>query len=200
MTQVGHFFRRVRGSRPLLPAVRGALARPPPARRDRHPLARARLPPGPVQRVEPRVALQNKDAAAFGPLLIRFCVLAGLYILGAVYKLYYTQMLEMRWRTWLTGRFLGRWLDNRAYYRLEVEDQRRTDNSDQRIADDLQIFTTNTLASHSAFSLPPSRSFPSSPFSGPSPERSPSRSARPRSPSPATWSGSRSSTRSSAAS
>src|SRR6266545_232712 len=72
-------------------------------------------------------AIQNKDAASFGPLLLRFCILAALYILGAVYKLYYTQMLEMRWRVWLTRRFLGSWLDGRAYYRLEIQDRRSND-------------------------------------------------------------------------
>ncbi|HET6317727.1 MAG TPA: SbmA/BacA-like family transporter, partial [Chloroflexota bacterium] len=120
-------------------------------------------------------AIQNKDAASFGPLLLRFCVLAALYILGAVYKLYYTQMLEMRWRVWLTRRFLGNWLDDQAYYRMEIQDRRsndipaagapippvngaagataagitdgtrRSDNPDQRIADDIQLFTSNTL-------------------------------------------------------
>src|SRR5918911_1608456 len=43
-------------------------------------------------------AIQNKDFAAFGPLLLQFGVLAGLYIVGAVYRLYLTLMLQMRWR------------------------------------------------------------------------------------------------------
>jgi vitamin B12/bleomycin/antimicrobial peptide transport system ATP-binding/permease protein len=89
-------------------------------------------------------ALQNYDFAAFGPLLLRFAVLASLYIIGAVYKLYFTQMLEMRWRIWLTRRFLSTWLDNRVYYQLEL-DPRGTDNPDQRIADDLRLFTASTL-------------------------------------------------------
>jgi vitamin B12/bleomycin/antimicrobial peptide transport system ATP-binding/permease protein len=63
---------------------------------------------------------------------------------GSVYKLYLTQMLEMRWRTWLTGRYLGAWLDKQVYYRLELQN-RGTDNPDQRIAEDLRLFTTGTL-------------------------------------------------------
>src|SRR5436190_1615400 len=92
-------------------------------------------------------ALQNKDFAKFGPLLLRFCILATIYIVSAVYRLYYTQMLEMRWRVWLTRRFVGGWLDHRAYYRLEVQERNaaRPDNPDQRIAEDLRLFTTNTL-------------------------------------------------------
>jgi putative ATP-binding cassette transporter len=89
-------------------------------------------------------SLQSYNFAAFGPLLLRFSILAALYIVGAVYKLYFTQMLEMRWRVWLTRRFMSMWLDYRVYYRLELDPQ-GTDNPDQRIADDLRLFTTNTL-------------------------------------------------------
>lgn len=89
-------------------------------------------------------ALQNKDFAAFGPLLLRFGILAALYILGAVYRRYFTLMLQMRWRVWLTQRFIERWLGQHVYYRLEVA-HAHTDNPDQRIAEDLRMFTSDTL-------------------------------------------------------
>src|SRR5207248_10789539 len=89
-------------------------------------------------------AIQDKNFEAFGPLLIRFGILATLYIIGAVYRRYFLLMLQMRWRVWLTHRFVDRWLNNHVYYRLEVAD-RRTDNPDQRIAEDLRLFTSNTL-------------------------------------------------------
>jgi putative ATP-binding cassette transporter len=89
-------------------------------------------------------AIQNKDFASFGPLLLQFTVLAAIYIIGAVYKLYFTQMLQMRWRVWMTRRFVGHWLSNQVYYRLELRD-RRTDNPDQRIAEDVRAFTFSTL-------------------------------------------------------
>jgi putative ATP-binding cassette transporter len=89
-------------------------------------------------------ALQNKDFDSFLPLLLRFGVLAAIFIVGAVYRLYFTQMLEMRWRVWMTRRFVTSWLEDRAYYRIAVEN-RTTDNPDQRIAEDLQMFTSNTL-------------------------------------------------------
>ncbi|MBV9543193.1 MAG: ABC transporter ATP-binding protein/permease, partial [Chloroflexi bacterium] len=89
-------------------------------------------------------ALQNKDFEAFGPLLLQFSVIAGLYILAAVGRRYWTLMLQMRWRMWMTHRYLDDWLGNEVYYRLEVVD-RRTDNPDQRIAEDLRLFTSNTL-------------------------------------------------------
>lgn len=89
-------------------------------------------------------ALQNYDLASFGPLLVQFSVLATLYIVGAVYKLYFTQMLQMRWRVWLTRRFVTGWLEQGVYYRLEL-DTRGTDNPDQRIADDVRAFTSSTI-------------------------------------------------------
>ncbi len=88
--------------------------------------------------------LQNKDVPSFLPLIVEFSVLAGIYILVAVYRLYLRQMLQMRWRVWLTSHMVGRWLDDKVYYRLELQD-RRTDNPDQRITEDLNLFTANSL-------------------------------------------------------
>src|SRR5436190_22218421 len=84
-------------------------------------------------------AIQDKDFDSFGMLLARFCVLAALFIAGAVFRRYLTLMLQMRWRVWLTRRFLDRWLNDRVYYHVELA-QRGADNPDQRIADDLRMF------------------------------------------------------------
>jgi putative ATP-binding cassette transporter len=89
-------------------------------------------------------ALQNYDEAAFIPLLLRFTVLALIWITVAVYRLYLRQMLQIRWRRWMTERYLGRWLGDRTYYRLQLEGG-GTDNPDQRITEDLRDFTQNTL-------------------------------------------------------
>jgi vitamin B12/bleomycin/antimicrobial peptide transport system ATP-binding/permease protein len=88
--------------------------------------------------------LQNKDTPSFFPLILEFSGLAAIYIVIAVYRLYLRQMLQMRWRVWLTSHMIGRWLDDKVYYQLELED-RRTDNPDQRIAEDLNLFTADTL-------------------------------------------------------
>ena len=47
-------------------------------------------------------ALQNKDAAVFWTQLGRFTYLAFAFILIAVYRFYLTQLLEVRWRAWMT--------------------------------------------------------------------------------------------------
>ncbi len=58
-------------------------------------------------------ALQDKDYSVFVHQLIRFSWLAGLYIVVAVYQLYLNQMLQIRWRRWLTERYLGALADRR---------------------------------------------------------------------------------------
>jgi vitamin B12/bleomycin/antimicrobial peptide transport system ATP-binding/permease protein len=89
-------------------------------------------------------ALQNLDQAAFGRLILRFAALAALYIATAVYGLYLRQMLEIRWRRWLTDRWIGDWLADRAYYRMRLVET-GTDNPDQRIAEDLRLFVAASL-------------------------------------------------------
>jgi putative ATP-binding cassette transporter len=88
-------------------------------------------------------ALQKLDGGEFFRQLGVFCVLAALFIIMAVYALYFSQMLQIRWRRWLTRRYLGAWLADRAYYQLEL--QSATDNPDQRISEDLNQFTSYVL-------------------------------------------------------
>ncbi|HEX7787010.1 MAG TPA: SbmA/BacA-like family transporter, partial [Methylomirabilota bacterium] len=90
-------------------------------------------------------ALQDKNAAAFRRQLLQVTWLVGAFILLAVYQLYLSQMLEIRWRRWLTERYLRAWLTDRAYYRMQLV-ARETDNPDQRIAEDIQLLISHTLA------------------------------------------------------
>jgi putative ATP-binding cassette transporter len=90
-------------------------------------------------------ALQAKSFPDFKDLLLYFGLLAALIILGSIYRIYLTQMLQMRWRAWLTRAYLDDWMRDRAYYRLELE-RTATDNPDQRIAEDLNKFTAGTLS------------------------------------------------------
>ncbi|MGZ5089919.1 MAG: ABC transporter ATP-binding protein/permease [Burkholderiales bacterium] len=90
-------------------------------------------------------ALENKNSDDFFALLLQFCVLAAIYIVLSIYRTYLQQMLAVRWRIWLSRQYLGEWLGNRVYYRLEL-DHLGTDNPDQRIAEDLRLFTNGTLS------------------------------------------------------
>jgi putative ATP-binding cassette transporter len=89
-------------------------------------------------------ALQKLDSGEFFRQLGIFCILAGLAIAMAVYALYLNQMLQIRWRRWLTRKYLGSWLADRAYYHLQLGTT--TDNPDQRISEDLNQFTSYALS------------------------------------------------------
>lgn len=106
-------------------------------------------------------ALQDKDEGAFVQQLLLFGGLALAYIAVAVYRLYLNQMLQIRWRRWLTERYLGDWMAGQTYYRLQVMGNATgnatgggaadgtgdgTDNPDQRIAEDLRGFVQLTLS------------------------------------------------------
>ena len=89
-------------------------------------------------------ALEKKDLAAFTQSILYFCGIATFGILGAVYRLYLTQMLTIRWRRWLTEQHFAKWLSHKNYYRLEQGGY--TDNPDQRLSEDLNQFTSSTLS------------------------------------------------------
>lgn len=89
-------------------------------------------------------ALQNYDKSGTIQLLVVFFGIATIHILLAVYRYYVTQIFGLRWRRWLTEQFLGRWLQNRAYYLIENFDE-KTDNPDQRIQEDVGAIVSNTL-------------------------------------------------------
>jgi vitamin B12/bleomycin/antimicrobial peptide transport system ATP-binding/permease protein len=90
-------------------------------------------------------AIQNFDAPEFFRQLGIFALLAGASIVISVYALYLNQMLQIRWRRWMTRRFVGAWLADRAYFRLQLQGF-DTDNPDQRISEDLNQFTSYVLA------------------------------------------------------
>ncbi len=90
-------------------------------------------------------AIQNKDYVSFKAQLLRFSMLAFIYIAVSVYRLYLNQMLEMKWRRWLTSRYLERWMTHQVYYRMELQ-RNGTDNPDQRIAEDIRLFTNGALS------------------------------------------------------
>jgi putative ATP-binding cassette transporter len=90
-------------------------------------------------------ALQALDEKAFFHQLLIFGLLAGAAICFGVYQLYLQQMLQIRWRRWLTRRYVDGWLGERAYYRMQL-DGSGTDNPDQRISDDLNLFTQMSLS------------------------------------------------------
>ena len=89
-------------------------------------------------------ALQEYDWPGFWWQFAIFGALALAFMVVSVYAAYLERILHIRWRRWLTGRFLRDWLDDQAYYRLQLS-QVTPDNPDQRISDDLNRFATISL-------------------------------------------------------
>ena len=102
-------------------------------------------------------ALEKKDQAVFWHQLGRFVFIAFGLIVLAVYKFYLTQLMEMRWRAWMTRHYLQRWLADNAFYRLELGRFAGNgstnngalavpDNPDQRIQEDINQFTSLSIS------------------------------------------------------
>jgi putative ATP-binding cassette transporter len=97
-------------------------------------------------------ALEKRDQVVFWQQMGRFSYLAFGAIIIAVYKFYLTQLLQMRWRAWMTRDYLRRWLSHHAFYKMELarysaaaDINASPDNPDQRIQEDVQAFTTSTI-------------------------------------------------------
>jgi putative ATP-binding cassette transporter len=90
-------------------------------------------------------ALQQYEWPEFWRQFAIFGVLALAFIVVGVYSSYLRGILHIRWRRWLTERFLRDWLEDQAYYRMQLN-QAATDNPDQRISDDLNRFASISLA------------------------------------------------------
>jgi vitamin B12/bleomycin/antimicrobial peptide transport system ATP-binding/permease protein len=90
-------------------------------------------------------ALQEHNQAVFTYQIGYFCVLAAFWIGLKVYQLYLNQWLQIRWRRWMTARYLGGWLHEANHYRMQLLGD-AADNPDQRIAEDTQRFVEQTLA------------------------------------------------------
>jgi putative ATP-binding cassette transporter len=106
-------------------------------------------------------ALQDKDWDSFirlvfaykrteGGVLPGFVFVAALFVAVAIYRLYLTQWLSIRWRRWMSERLMGEWLSGQAYWRLGLRRETAraygTDNPDQRIAEDVRDFIDSTLS------------------------------------------------------
>ncbi|WP_275997684.1 ABC transporter ATP-binding protein/permease [Mycolicibacterium psychrotolerans] len=84
---------------------------------------------------------RSSGIAGFWATMVVFGVLAGCYIVRLLLDMYLTQRFIMRWRVWLSRRFIDGWLGDLAYYRAQFAG-RPIDNPDQRIQQDVDVFTT----------------------------------------------------------
>jgi len=71
-----------------------------------------------------------------------FSLLAAIFIARIMADIYLTQRFIISWRMWLTAHLIDDWLEGKAYYRDLFIDN-TIDNPDQRIQQDIDIFTAN---------------------------------------------------------
>lgn len=88
--------------------------------------------------------LQNHDRDGFFSAVGDFTIIAFCIIVVAVYEQYLEQLLEIKWRRWLTENYLHDWFKQRTYYLMALRGD-NTDNPDQRISEDLQLFVSRSL-------------------------------------------------------
>jgi putative ATP-binding cassette transporter len=87
-------------------------------------------------------AVRQSGIHGFWMSLAIFSVLATLYVIRFMLDIYLTQRFIIAWRIWLTAHLTDDWLDGKAYYRDLFIDN-TIDNPDQRIQQDVDIFTAN---------------------------------------------------------
>ncbi|VVE42062.1 ABC transporter ATP-binding protein [Pandoraea communis] len=89
-------------------------------------------------------ALDKRDWPVFKSSLAEFAILAFSFIIIATFRTYFRQMLEIRWRQWVTDTNLAKWFAHQAYYRIERD--HLADNPDQRISEDIRTLVSSSLA------------------------------------------------------
>ena len=89
-------------------------------------------------------AVRDSGIRGFWFSILVFALLVVAYLAQTLLDLYLMQFFIIRWRIWLTDRLTGDWLDGRAYYRGRFLDGDPIDNPDQRIQQDVDVFTTGT--------------------------------------------------------
>ncbi|GAB5337017.1 ABC transporter ATP-binding protein/permease [Pseudomonas pergaminensis] len=88
-------------------------------------------------------ALVSKDWHTLLPVLLMNFALALTSPLLIIVNLAVRQVLELRWRTWLTRNYVERWTQGDRY--LELEREGSLTNADQRISQDIAEFVEITL-------------------------------------------------------
>lgn len=89
-------------------------------------------------------ALQDRDSGAFLQGIGLFLGFVLGFVLVSAYRIYVRQTLEIRWRRWLTGHLIGKWMNPHACCQMELLSA-EADNPDQRIAEDVRNYVASAL-------------------------------------------------------
>jgi putative ATP-binding cassette transporter len=88
-------------------------------------------------------ALANTDFDMWAKNLYVLLIVGGsMMIIGSLQQ-YTNAWFQLRWRRWMTARYIRFWLEGGTHYRMQLTGN-ETDNPDQRIQDDVTQFTGGT--------------------------------------------------------
>jgi len=87
--------------------------------------------------------LMDYNFNGFLDSLLQFIGFSAILVFISAYQSYYRMLLEMRWRHWLTEKYVAMWLYKQTYYQLNLT--RLPINPEQRISEDIKLFITNSL-------------------------------------------------------
>jgi len=89
--------------------------------------------------------IQSYNYQGFIDSIEEYSLIAACLVIVRGYQIYARMMLHIRWRRWMTERYLSDWLENKTYYLLQLAVGHDTDNPDQRISEDVELFVWLTL-------------------------------------------------------
>lgn len=90
-------------------------------------------------------ALQHKDKLGILHSLFNFSIIIVCSAFAFSYSLYFNRCLGIRWRRWLTEKYLKKWLINHNHYHMQ-HTKNFVDNPDQRISEDIEKFVLSTIS------------------------------------------------------
>ena len=89
-------------------------------------------------------AIEARDWNGLRMQLVVFLLLTGGAVLTGMVQFYFGQMLLVRWREWMTQRYVGLWMAEGRHYRIRLTDP-SVDNIHLRIASDVMLFIQRAL-------------------------------------------------------
>jgi len=88
-------------------------------------------------------AVKRSGVNGFWMSIRIFSAMAVIHVIRVMADIFLTQRFIVAWRVWLTGHLTDDWLEGKAYYRDLFIDE-TIDNPDQRIQQDVDIFTAGS--------------------------------------------------------
>ena len=90
-------------------------------------------------------AFQTYDAQMWKQQIVVFLLIGAANTFTSQLNSYIQSWIQIRWRRWMTARYVNYWLEGSTHYRMQLTGN-ETDNPDQRISEDINSFITLTLS------------------------------------------------------